>query len=156
MPLFSIVAAFFGILAIVFCFLQGVVLTGNVLGSTGSYTEFQLIFGDSGSLNVCVGLVFAFCFVILALLGSICEAYIAYKGAKKNQKMILVLGGVLNLALFVTAAILFFCTIKLSGFDGDTYGLVTVKAGAAVYLAGIFSILAGILDVPCALLPVLK
>ena len=153
LPLIDIIAAFLGILSIVFCTLAGVIVEGSLFGVSfkGSYTEFQLMFGKGSELNVSAGLVIAF---VLLILGILVMGFIAFEQftKKKLDKNISLLLGCVGFLLFLVAGIMLFCTFPMCNITADE----NTKVGAGVIIPGLAAIFAAILSLPNAVMPFVK
>lgn len=163
LPIINIAAAVLGILVIIFCALKAYVFTSNVLGDY-SKTMYDFIFGFKNSNGDVVqganpGLVIAFVLTLLATLAMIAVVCLGYfiKGFSPMIKAIL---GCFSFAAFISAAVIFFTALHLVDYttgSSEFLGMTgTAKAGAGVYLTGIFGILAGLCCCPVAVMPFLK
>lgn len=155
LPIINIAAAVLGILVIIFCAIKSYVVT-TALNTYDSYSMYKLIFGTS-DLNTGAnpGLVIAFVLTLLATLAMIAVVCLGYfiKGFSPMIKAIL---GCFSFAAFISASVMFFMALHLVGLDTFSSSLGTAKAGAGVYLTGIFGILAGLCCCPVAVMPFLK
>jgi hypothetical protein len=131
------------LIAIILPAAHGLYADGSILGQSYKFSVsgYQLIFGDSGnSVDLVPGLLIAWIFVLLALLGGIGGVVLLFLGKDKKvatfdlSTLILCFAGLL---LFI-AGILFFCAKPLSD-SGDG-----VKLGAGFIIAGIAGLLGGL------------
>jgi DMSO reductase anchor subunit len=168
LPILCLVAAVFGVLAVIFCCLQAYVITSTTVFASGSsttaYSLFNLMFGcdatynsDTKSNQPTVGLIIAFVLLIVGILGSVAAAYFANGKKKENVASI---AGLCAAVLLIAGGIMFFFTLKMAGLETGTVDLYiakgTASAGAGIYLAGICGILGGLLDLPVAVAPFIK
>lgn len=146
---FSLVAGLLGIVAIVMFFLPAVV----VKDTDTVYNGFKVIFGytekgkfmDVTLFEFSVGNLLTFIFVIAGTVLAVLELF-----AKKSKFLSFIIGG-----LFIAVGIMFFLTVAfcvpnesmtsiVNAFGGNIKDGLTLGIGAI--LGGVFSILAGIVE----------
>lgn len=123
-------SALFGII-ILLCMIGNGIRVETFLG-TGAASVYRLSFGD-GNDNANAGLIIAFIFVILALLGAIGLAALDF--LKKEVPFVNFIAMGLGLLAFV-GSIFYFSTAAVAGYRGDI-------AGGAVF-AAIFDLLSAL------------
>ena len=158
LPLFGVVAAVLGILAAILCVMPAYVIETTVISSTSSvsYSLFNLMFGcdvtvdNSGNPVASIGLIIGFILLILAIIAVLACAFLSAK--KKNKKMndVVTVLGFTAFAFFITAGILVFFALKMTGLSVGAVDFAIIKGkssmGAGIYLVGIISILAGLIS----------
>jgi hypothetical protein len=127
--------------------------------SVYKYSVYKFIFGNSDDgISASAGLIVAFIFVILGIL---CAAgWFVLDFMKKGSAMVKMLIACFGFLFFLTAGILFFCTLPLAGVSAGSTTFLGVKVegkiGAGAVFDGIFGLLAGFCLVPAVLDAVLK
>ncbi len=124
----SITSSVVGGLSLLFLLLPGISYTTGFYPTDGSFNLGAMTFGNNTFAPLNIGLLIAFIFTILGIVFT----------ALINVNKVAIASGMFAVVLFVTSAILYFCTVPL-------YGNLSASLGSGAICLGVFNLICAII-----------